>query len=306
MPDNHYDQASRFAARLDAAAFVAWLLNLPAAEFGFRGWLDTRGVPFPGAPDRTSDTVAHLTRADEAGVPWLVAIEFQTKPDPEMFGRLLGYLSELWMERKPDAERGSRFHLGAAVVNLTGNGLASRAMNWPAAGLLTQLAVAERNLASESAADLLAGIESGRWSRVLLPWAPLMTGGDQPDLIDYWKALAEAEPNTRRKSEIGGLALVFAEKASGRDTWQRKLEGWNVEESALVNSWIARGKEIGKEIGSVEAARRTVLRLGAKRFGGATPTVSMAIQSMSDRGRLERIIDRIFDAASWDDLLTTE
>lgn len=310
MPENHYDQASRFAARLDAEAFLAWLLGLPTGAFEFRGWLDTRGVPFPGHPDRTSDTVAHVTRADEGGAPWLVAIEFQTKPDPEMFGRLLGYLSGLWLERKPDTERGSRFHLGAAVVNLTGNGLASREMSWPAAGLHSQLTVAERNLATERAADLLAGVESGRWSRALLPWVPLMAGGDEPDLVDRWKALAEAEPDSRRKGELGGLALVFAEKIKGRDVWQRKLEGWNVEESTLVNSWIARGteigKEIGKEIGSVEEARRTVLRLGAKRFDGVTPAANGAVQMITDHGRLERIIDRIFDAASWDDLLGTK
>lgn len=102
LPENHYDQASRFAARLDAEAFLAWLLNLSEGGFEFRGWLDTRGVPFPGDPDRVSDTVAHVANTAKGGVPWIVAIEFQTKPDPEMFGRLLGYLSGLWLEKKPD------------------------------------------------------------------------------------------------------------------------------------------------------------------------------------------------------------
>lgn len=305
MPENHYDQASRFAARLDAGAFLAWLLNLGEGAFEFRGWLDTRGVPYPGDPDRVSDTVAQVTNTACGGVPWIVAVEFQTKPDPEMFGRLLGYLSGLWLARKPDPERGSRFQLGAAVVNLTGSGSASRDMSWPAAGLRTQLLVAERNLATESAADLLAGVESGRWSRALLPWIPLMSGGDNADLIDRWKALAETEPDSRRKGELGGLALVFAEKTTGHDIWKRKLEGWNVEESTIVKDWIARGEARGKEMGIMEEARAMILRLGTKKFGPPAQEVRNAVQEITDRERLERIIDRILDATNWDDLLAT-
>jgi hypothetical protein len=139
MPVNHFDQASRFAAKLDTAAFLGWLLNLTSEQFAFAGWLDTRGVPFPGATDRVSDTVARIERADQHGVPWAIAVEFQSQPDPTMFGRMLGYLSGLWLNCKPDAERGSRFQLGAAVVNLTGSGSASRDMEWPNAGLHTRL-----------------------------------------------------------------------------------------------------------------------------------------------------------------------
>jgi hypothetical protein len=73
----------------------------------FRDWLDTRAVPFPGDKDRTNDTVARLDNAAEHGVPWAVAVEFQTQPDPDMFARLLGYLSELRLTLRPDQERGS-------------------------------------------------------------------------------------------------------------------------------------------------------------------------------------------------------
>ncbi len=58
-------------------------------------------------------------------------VEFQTQPDPEMFGRLLGYLTGLWLMLRPDDEQGSRFHVGAAVVNLTGSGSAGRELRWP-------------------------------------------------------------------------------------------------------------------------------------------------------------------------------
>jgi hypothetical protein len=69
MAVNPFDKASRFAANLDAAGFLGWLLALPPQNYEFRGWLDTRGVAFPGHPDRTGDTVAHLTNPMEHGVP---------------------------------------------------------------------------------------------------------------------------------------------------------------------------------------------------------------------------------------------
>jgi hypothetical protein len=52
---------------------------LPADRFVFRGWLDTRAVPIPGDKDRTNDTVARLDNAAEHGVPWALAVEFQTQ-----------------------------------------------------------------------------------------------------------------------------------------------------------------------------------------------------------------------------------
>jgi hypothetical protein len=321
VPLNYYDKASRFVAKLDSVEFLSWLFGVPTNTFVFRDWLDTRDIPFPGEPDRTCDTVAHLEDVAAHGVPWAVAVEFQTQPDPTMFGRMLGYLSGLWLNRKPDVERGSRFHLGAAVVNLTGSGSASREMNWPAVGLQAQLKIVERNVEHESAEELITGIESGRWSRCLLPWVPLMSGAEKPDIIGRWKGLAQVEPDPRRKAQFATIAILFATKAGRKRVWQEQLEGWNVEENEYVNEWIAvgekrgiaigeaRGKEIGeargKEIGEVQEARATILRLGTKKFGSAPEGIEAIVQAIQDRARLERIIDHILDATSWPDLVAT-
>jgi hypothetical protein len=48
MSPNRFDQASRYAAKLDAVGFLGWLLREDAAELRFRLWLDTRTLPFPG------------------------------------------------------------------------------------------------------------------------------------------------------------------------------------------------------------------------------------------------------------------
>lgn len=78
-----------------------------------------------------------------------------------------------------------------------------------------------------------------------------------------------------------------------------------MEESTNVKDWIARGEARGKEMGIMEEARATILRLGTKRFGPPAQEVRDAVQEIADRGRLERIIDRILGAVSWDDLLGT-
>jgi hypothetical protein len=98
-------------------------------------------------------------------------------------------------------------------------------------GLRTCLGVGERNLRDEDAAAPLAGIAASHLARCLLPFIPLMRGGAEPSMIAEWKTLAQAVPDARRRSDYGGLALVFAALTDCRPLWKRELEGWNVEQS---------------------------------------------------------------------------
>ncbi|MBA4065151.1 MAG: hypothetical protein C0501_15835 [Isosphaera sp.] len=315
MPANHFDRASRAAAKLDPPGFLAWALGLPADGFAFGGWLDTRTVPHPGGADRTNDTVARLDPPGGTGPPWAVAVEFQAEPDPLMFGRLLVYLGGLWAGVKPDEERGSRFDVGAVVVNLTGVGLASRRMEWPAAGLGTQLDVVERNLARESADELLTAVEGGARSRALLPWVPLMTGGDGAGIIDRWKAAAAAEPGYHRRVDLAALAMVFADAADRKPIWGAALEGWNVKESATVKEWIAEGRAQGlaekKESATVrewiregraEGLADSVLMVLGKKAGPVPAEVAAAVRGQP-ADVLERWLDHALEAADLADFL---
>ncbi len=297
MPQNPFDKASRYLANLDPAAFLAWATGVPAERLAFRRWLDTRAVPFPGDADRTGDTVARAE--DPAGTepPWAVAVEFQIEPDPLMFGRLLCYLGQLWLALKPDPGPGSRFHLAAVVVNLTGAGDASRDMRRPDAGFVTQLAVVERNLAGENADTLLAGVEGGRWSRALLPWLPLMTGGDDPGIIDRWKKLAEGEPDRRRKADYALLALTFAGAAKRKAIWARALEGWNMIESEVANEWMAVGRV-------AEAAAAVIAVLEAK-YGSIPAEVDVKIRDVADLTTLKNWVPLAVTTATLDEFRHT-
>ena len=279
---NVYDKASRYAAHLDAPGFLRWLLPDVPAAVSFHGWLDTRTLPFPGEADRTCDTVACFHDA-AAGDWWAVPVEFQIEPDGEMFGRFLEYLGRLWRERRPAAGTG-RYRVGAAVVNLTGRGAASRDMLLGPTGPRTHLQVIERNLIDEDAAATLAGVADGRMSRAMLPWIPLMRDGGETGIMERWKELALAEPDSRRRAEYGALALVFAEPAGRRALWKQALEKWNMIESQQVLEWMAEGEAKGLREGLLRASRtRTLLRdLLEDRFGPLPEALVQQIEATTD------------------------
>lgn len=282
MPPNRFDQASRYAAKLDAVGFLSWLLREAAAEVRFRLWLDTRTLPFPGDPERTCDTVAWLSDPDPA-VEWAVPVEFCLEPDGKLLGRLLVYLGQLWLEKRPTDAGGERFAVGAAVVNLTGRGRTSRTMILRQTGVQTNLEVVERNLCDENAADLLDAIAASRVSRCLLPWIPLMHGGDETSIIQRWIVLASQEADSRRRGDYGGLALVFAEAAKRLPIWKDALKEWNVIESQQVLEWMAMGEtkgEVKSRIDSLLEVLRTLFP------PGAPPDLESAIRATANQDQL--------------------
>jgi hypothetical protein len=156
--------------------------------------------------------------------------------------------------------------------------------------------VRERNLSRESADELLSAIEGGHRSRGLLPWIPLMTGGDDPGIIDRWKRFAEAEPEHRRRAELGGLALVFAETTEREAIWQDALREWNMIRSKIVEGWQAEAR--------IEAARALSLRQGKKKFGrGPTKKQQADLDTITDHARLEGLGEKLLEVKSWGELL---
>lgn len=61
----------------------------------------------------------------------------------------------------------------------------------------------------------------------------------------------------------------------------------------------------GREDGSLRQTRKLLLRLGNQKFGAPGPEVEASVQAINELDRLERMSDRMFTAASWDDLLAT-
>ncbi len=295
---NPFDQISRFAAKLDSAGFLAWLLG-DATGLTLHDWLDTRTTNLPGVTDRTSDIVAELVVGD-VGPWWAVPIEFQVAPDPEMFGRLLEYLGRLWREERPPGPPGDRYEVGAVVVNLTGRGRTSREMR--AGPMLTAIDVIEWNMADKDAAATLKGIAEGRISRAILPWVALMQGGDESDILERWKELALAEPNSKRRSDYGACAQVLAEASKRAEPWKVLLKGWNMIESQTVLEWKAEGAAEGRAEGRVEGKAESILDLLRLKFKQhPSADLSTLILANKDLTRAQRWFESAVAAASLED-----
>jgi hypothetical protein len=294
MAVNHFDQASRYLAKLDPPSFLHWLLATEALRYSFSRWLDTRPIPFPGQADRVCDTVAELLDRMDPSLIWAFVIEFQTKPDAHMFGRLLEYLGRLWREKLADYPN-RRCQVAAAVINLTGKGESSHHMQFGSLAS-TQLHVVEINLAELEVETLLSAMENGTIGKVCLPWIPLLQGSQKPDIMDRWRTLAAQEPDTQKRGIYAGLATIFADLTGEREQWQHALEGWNLEQSTLVLEWEAkaeqRGLQRGLQRGRAEGKVEDLLHLLEKRFGKKVPAaLATKIQQTTDLDQLNTWFD---------------
>ena len=65
----------------------------------------------------------------------------------------------------------------------------------------------------------------------------------------------------------------------------------------------AEGEARGRAEGEVEEARKILLGLGRKKLGQPDEQVLAAIAAIGDLDRLNLLLDRILDVASWDELL---
>jgi hypothetical protein len=290
---NPYDQSARFVAKADPAGFVRWLVPSLPDGLGFQGWLDTRTLPFPGEPDRTSDTVAELFDPAEPRVRWALVTEFQAEPDAEILDRLLEYLARLRRELRHGPRRRGKYRVAAALVHLTGSksiGILDMTLpGEPAIGL--RLTIVSRAFREEDAGATLAEIVAGRASRWLLPWIPLMKNGGKPTILEEWVRLASAEPNDLWRSNYAALALIFAELTRHQALWQKTLEGWNVRKSPIVEEWKAEGK--------AEGYRQALLQLLRLRFPTPLDRELLAVvEAEADLAKLSQWVDAVAKSAS--------
>lgn len=300
MTPNPYDQACRYLLKLSPAPLLAWLLRLPPTRLEFVEWLDARQVPWPGQPDRVCDTVAHVGDTGDGGRPWAVVVEFQVDPDELMLGRGLRYLGDLWLACKPTEHRGDRFELGLVVVNLRGEGTASRTMRLKGSDVWTGLGVGERNFSTRQASRLLKQVEGGEVPRAALAWVPLFKGGGRPGIIQEWKRLAELEPDTELRRALG-LAIYFAEAAGCGQPWQEALKEWNMIESKIFNEWTAKAR---RDAENKTGADLVIDALTAK-FADVPADLAATIRACTDQAKFRQWMRQVILAPSLEEFRTS-
>ena len=74
----------------------------------------------------------------------------------------------------------------------------------------------------------------------------------------------------------------------------------------ILEKGMEKGMEKGRSEGRSEGLVAVLIRLGTKRFGPPTTTLVVELKQITDNERLERLMDRILDAVSWDDLLASD
>jgi hypothetical protein len=279
-----YDQAARLVARLDPAGFLTWLLHASLITLRFSRWLGERTTPLPGEREQTADTFAELEQTPIPGPPWAFPLEFQTVPDPAMFGRLLVQMGQTWQDQVPDDLPGSRYQLAAGVVNLTGTREsmpASRQYFLPLPERLgCGLWVKERYLAEESAPQTLEAIVAKRAAECILALIPLMHGAGESGTIARWIEVMSQIQDDRRRSELAGLALVLVDLREWSPAWHKALEGWNVVESPTVARWM--------EQASLRTMRDWLKMLLEEKCGPLPPPLLEQLKTIDDPERLRK------------------
>lgn len=248
--------------------------------------------------EHVADTIAELVELNRTVAPWLYPVEWQTEPDPDMFGRLLVELGQLWQKLRPDPNPGSRYQLAASVVNLTGT-RTSLPASWEFTlpgpdGTACILRVRERYLAEESASETLERVARGEIGRCILPLIVLMHGAGEPDIIQRWLEVAGQEPDPRRRALLASLTLVLADLEDWQPLWETALQEWNVRESPTVLRW--------KREGVAEYLQEKLKRRLEKLFGALPREQVERIDAILDPERLDKAIDQLDTLTRIEDL----
>jgi hypothetical protein len=170
-----------------------------------------------------------------------------------------------------------------------------------AANLLAAgLGLAPLALATNEAVTDPAGVFARFEDRLRGPDPP---GNLEPELVNWAYVLAglRHDPDTIRRLFMSMDDLL--EASSVGPAIKEIMETHGVGLGDAVRIKLIRDRD--HWAGVLDHARDTVLRLGAKRFGPPPAGAEAAIRAEADRGRLDRLADRVLDAAGWDDLLAT-
>jgi hypothetical protein len=142
----------------------------------------------------------------------------------------------------------------------------------------------------------------------LLPLAPLadVSRNDLPEVIRRMQARLADEAVPEQAQQLWATTYVLMGlryPAALAEQLFREIQ--HMEESTTYQAIIRKGEERGLQRGALLEARKTLLRLGRKRFGEPPLETAAVLEAINDLERLERMSERLLDVTTWDDLLAT-
>jgi hypothetical protein len=287
-----FDQAARFATQADPVAVTVRTLASSKSMLPFKEWADTRTLAQPGRTERTADLVAWLEEPAAPDSPWLLLLEFQAQHDPEKLDVTLEMAARLRVHARHGQDRRARFRVMTGLIYLQGRCPETLLDMTLPEGFGTRHQPLIWNIEEEEAEATLTAVVAGQVSWGMLFWVPLMAGGDAVALIARWKETIMAIEDRTRRGDLGKIALIFAELAGRYVAWEKALEGVDMTESKVVNSWIK--EAVDKK--SLEKSRNYLLHLLNKRFPNqVTPEVTETINSQPSETMLVDWYDRAFE-----------
>jgi hypothetical protein len=263
-----FDQAARFAARADPEPVLLRLLGGKGVALRFRDWLDTRSFPLPGGPDRMADLVAGLDDPAAADKPSLLVLEFQAQEDVDKLDVTLEEVAILRSRARHGEDRKGKYRVLAGLVYLQGRCPEDVLDMTLPDGSGTRHAALVWNVVGDDAAQALEAVAGGRMPWGMLLWVALMAGGGEEVVSVRWKEVVTAlVSDSRMRSNLAGIAMVFADLAGRVQDWKRGLEGWEMTESQVVNEWTSQAEARGE----LKRSRKNLLELLEGRFPGLIP-----------------------------------
>jgi hypothetical protein len=275
-----FDRAARYATQSESIAVIGRILRIAGRDLRFREWIDTRATPKPEERDQTADRVAVLDDPAAPARPVLLLLEFQAEHDPDKIDDTLAEVGQLRRNLRHGDDRQGKYSVLAALIYLRGR-CPEPVLDMTGPGNLgTRHAPVVWNVAGDVAAEALDAFEKGETTWGILFFVALMQGGGDPVVIRRWRERVALLPAGRRRDELVGIALVFAELAGCAQAWQRELEGSGMTESAIVNSWVEKAQ--------LNENRNDLLIVLRTRFKGAVPPeVVETINSQPSKSLLE-------------------
>ncbi len=226
-------------------------------------------------------------------VPWILNLELQSGRDPDLLPRHCSY-SSLLRERHGVFVRSLVVLLRAEADHPDLTGVWQQSFPDEEPYLTFRYRVVR--VWQEPVEQFLAG------GLGLLPLAPLsaMTEKQLPGVIQQMQERIRREATADEHGILWTATGILMGLRYRRPLIAELLQGVHgMRESTFYQGII----EEGMEKGIKQEARNILQRWGSKRFGPPDTDLASQIAALDDRERIERMIDRIMDVQSWQELL---